>query len=261
VRATGAARLAAGGALTLVPGSTIEAASLGAFAGPTGTLTANAVTMTIGAAALLGGDGVTSFGLVLRPLAPGALPLLLLDTRGAGARFATIPADLLASPDLPGVPAALQRVQVRRPDRVAPVNFGPSSDAAGGPALFDVDAGASPLFLLLDAGSATGRVFAGRVGVHGRGGELNITGTLGGVDGAGAARFADITRTGEGGLLLGGDIIRYRINDCVISSVNCVSPTVIVLLSPAAPVPLVILREDAPRDPDTLVPNAGAEEE
>jgi hypothetical protein len=76
------------------------------------------------------------------------------------------------------------------------------------------------------------------------------------VDGAAAARFADSTRPAASGALT-----RYRLNGCVVSSVNCIVPSQIITI-PQAPPQQVDLRLGNNRitDPEVQVPNVGDED-
>ncbi|MDB5373689.1 MAG: filamentous hemagglutinin N-terminal protein, partial [Belnapia sp.] len=132
-------------------------------------------------------------------------------------------------PDMPGLIAAQQPTQVRgAPGAQSPGAFGsPNQASAAGNVAIDVDAGRSAVFLLVDGGSILGNVIAGRLGVHGAGGTMTLSGALGGSQGAEAARFADITRP-----IPPQDLQRYRVNGCVISSINCVVPPSIQIIPP-----------------------------
>jgi hypothetical protein len=125
----------------------------------------------------------------------------------------------LVQPDIQGRLDAQQATQVRQPGTQAPGSFGFASSASAGVLTLAVDAGSSPVFLLVDGGSASGNIIAGRVGIHGTGGSVSLLGTLAGVPGAAAAGSADITRPIDPTLLS-----NYRINGCVVSSINCVPP-------------------------------------
>lgn len=76
------------------------------------------------------------------------------------------------------------------------------------------------------------------------------------IGGPGAARFGDTTRPAASGTLT-----RYRINNCVISSINCVVPSQ-VLSIPQAPPQRVDLTIGGGRitDPDVQVPNVSEED-
>ncbi|HEY4252323.1 MAG TPA: hypothetical protein VGM87_14015, partial [Roseomonas sp.] len=136
----------------------------------------------------------------------------------------------------------------------------PSSSAPGGPIRFALDAGQSPLFLLIDGGTATGTVnTSGRIGIHGRGGTVDITGVLVDsngqrIDGQAAAQLSDATRPATG-----PEISRFRINDCVVSSFNCVSPAQVIIVPPTTPPPPPLVFGTGGRDPDTVSPNVSEE--
>ncbi|MGX9963215.1 two-partner secretion domain-containing protein [Roseomonas sp. F4] len=127
------------------------------------------------------------------------LPLLLLDSRANG--LSAIPAGL--QPDQPGLTPAQQSTQL--------ASFGPVQAAPGGSAVFDLNAGASPVFLLLDGGSALGTVEAGRLGLLAQGGSAFILGVLGGVGGEAAAQLVSVPASGSS----------YQFNNCVMGSAFC----------------------------------------
>ena len=189
----------------------------------------------------------------------GELPAVVFDTRAGGARPEPL---AVVEPDIPGLPANRQRTQVRMPNAEAPGAFGPASAAPGGPVWINIDAGRSPIFLLIDGGAARGTIVsAGRLGIHGTGGSADLFGQFVDANGAviggpGAARFGDTTRPAASGTLT-----RYRINNCVISSINCVVPSQ-VLSIPQAPPQRVDLNIGGGRitDPDVQVPNVSEED-
>ncbi|MBU8546214.1 MULTISPECIES: two-partner secretion domain-containing protein [Roseomonadaceae] len=127
------------------------------------------------------------------------LPLLLLDSRANG--LAAIPAGL--QPDQPGLAPAQQATQL--------ASFGPVQAAAGGSAVFDLNAGTAPVFLLLDGGSALGTLEAGRLGLLAQGGSAFILGVLGGVGGEAAAQLVSVPASGNS----------YQFNSCVMGSAFC----------------------------------------
>ncbi len=195
--AGGGFALSTGGALTASGGIAGETVTLRAG----GAMTLDGVVLRAGGAVLLaapGGLGVGAPG-SLSPLDPGRLPVLLVDTRRDG--LAAIPAGVSA--DIPGLPAAAQPTQL--------VAFGPASAAAGGGAVLDMAAGGSPVFLLLDGGSALGQVAAGRLGLLGQGGSAFLVGRLGGEGGAAAAPLVVLSSRGAG----------YLFNGCVMGAVLC----------------------------------------
>lgn len=186
------------------------------------------------------------------------LPAVVFDTRAPG-----LPDPLgIVEPDVPGLPARQQATQVRIPGTEAPGDFGPASGAPAGNMVINIDAGRSAIFLLLDGGTATGEIAsAGRLAIHGTGGSAELTGRLTDVsgtpvDGAAAARFADSTRPAASGALT-----RYRLNGCVVSSVNCIVPSQIISI-PQAPPQQVDLRVGNNRitDPEVQVPNVADED-
>jgi hypothetical protein len=121
-----------------------------------------------------------------------------------------------------------------------------------------------PVFLLLDGGAASGTLTAGRLGVHGLAGEartpgrpdlaLDISGELFGIGGTAAAQFGRVSTRDP------RDQALYRVNSCVIDTINCVAPSV------AQPVIIPVtnridIRSDSPRlDPDVLLPNIAEED-
>ena len=102
---------------------------------------------------------------------------------------------------------------------------------------------------------------AGRLAIHGTGGSAELTGQLTDVsgtpvDGAAAARFADSTRPAASGALT-----RYRLNGCVVSSVNCIVPSQIISIPQAPPQQLDLrLGNNRITDPEVQVPNVGDED-
>jgi filamentous hemagglutinin family protein len=203
--------------------------------------------------------GIATPGTITVRPRDGLLPGVVFDTRSAGATPDPI---LIVQPDQPGLPANQQPTQVRMPNIEAPGAFGPASSAGAGPVQIDIDAGRSAIFLLIDGGNATGNIVsAGRLGIHGTGGSAELTGRF--VDangviigGGGAARFGDSTRPAASGTLT-----RYRINGCVISSINCIVPSQILAI-PAAPPQRVDLNIGGGRitDPDVQMPNVAEED-
>ncbi|MEO3475782.1 filamentous hemagglutinin N-terminal domain-containing protein [Roseomonas sp. CAU 1739] len=246
-----------GGTVTL-RGNTITTGTLDIEAG--GTLTLDGGNYIIGRAVEFAGPGgiTTPSVIVVRPR-DGLLPAVLFDTRAAGA----LPDPLtVVQPDIPGLPANQQATQVRIPGTEAPGAFGPASSAPAGTMQINVDAGRSAVFLLLDGGSATGTVVsAGRIAIHGTGGSAELTGQLVDISGSpvggqSAARFADSTRPASTGALT-----RYRINGCVVSSVNCVVPSQVLTIPQAPPQQINIrLGGGAITDPDVQLPNIAEED-
>jgi hypothetical protein len=249
------ARIASGGGLAAT-NLVLAAEEAELVAG--GVATLSGLTATIGRAILVAGPG----GIVMAApgtLRPGGelLPIALFDTRTGG--FQAIPD--VAAPDTPGVLPQQQTTQVLRPDTSGGARtFGVSVDAPAGNVALALDAGLSPVFLLVDAGSVAGDIIAGRLGIHGVGGDARLFGSLGGFPGQAAARFGDVTRFSSLGIVTPSVLSRYRINECVISSLNCVNPNLVILL-PTPPPPLVDLVTDIlARDPDAVLPNVAEEE-
>lgn len=247
----------AGGTVALRDNS-ITTGTLDVDAG--GTLILDGGTYTIGQAVGFSAPGgiSTPAMIVVRPR-DGVLPAVIFDTRAAG----TLPEPLtVVEPDIPGLPNNQQATQVRVPGTEAPGAFGVASSAPAGTMQINIDAGRSAIFLLLDGGTATGTIVsAGRLGIHGTGGSAELTGQLVDVSGspiggASAARFADSTRPASTGALT-----RYRINGCVVSSINCVVPSQ-VLTIPQAPPQRVDIRlwGGAITDPDVQLPNVAEED-
>ena len=180
-------------------------------------LNLDGLTATIGRAIVFSGPGgITSAATTtIDARTAGLLPAVVFDTRRAAH------ADPLGivQPDVSGKLDSQQATQVRRPGQQAPGSFGTASNASAGVLTLAVSAGSSPLFLLLDGGVATGTIVAGRLGIHGTGGSASLLGPLAGVPGSAAAASADITRPIDPTLQS-----NYRINGCVVASVNCVPP-------------------------------------
>ncbi|MBX9748683.1 MAG: hypothetical protein K5Q68_03620, partial [Roseococcus sp.] len=199
------------------------------------------------------------------------LPLVIYDTR-AGIFLTRLP-DLLtsATTDQPSRSFNTQSWQVPQVSATGGqlffgVNDGAPAaptNAAAGAVQININAGSSPVFMLLNGGTAAGFITAARLGVYGLPGStplpdgrtLNLTGTLSGIGGEGAARFGILgSATGSQPSPLALDL--YRFNNCVISSVNCVVPTFLQI--PTIPlVNSVILGLQQPGfdDRDVLLPN------
>ncbi|WP_244407611.1 filamentous hemagglutinin N-terminal domain-containing protein [Roseomonas fluvialis] len=268
--------LQTGGAMSLTDSSLVSGESIRLGAGSitlrrtnftTGTLDVDATgsmvldggLFTIGrAVGFSAPGGIQTLGRITVVPGGGLLPAVVFDTR-------TTPAPnplTIVEPDQPGLPARQQPTQVRVPGTEAPGDFGPASGAPAGTMVLNIDAGRSAIFLLLDGGTATGQIAsAGRLAIHGTGGSAELTGRLtdvsgSPVDGAAAARFADSTRPAASGALT-----RYRLNGCVVSSVNCIVPSQIITI-PQAPPQQVDLRLGNNRitDPEVQVPNVGDED-
>lgn len=195
----------AGGDLLLASGGAMRVG--GPIAGETVTLRAagplalDGAGFQAGRAVLVAAPGGLEAGArsTLEPLDPARLPLLILDVRPTG--LLAIPPGL--APDQPGLPAAAQPTQI--------ADFGPASAAPSAGAAFDLAAGASPVFLLLDGGPAVGSVEAGRLGLLGRGGTAFLVGALGGVGGEAAAGLVSLSSLEPG----------YRFNGCPMGLPSC----------------------------------------
>jgi filamentous hemagglutinin family protein len=210
---------------------------LGGLAGETitlragGTLTLDGATFQAGRAVLLAAPGGLAAGARsrLEALDPARDPALVIDTRRAG--LAALPD--VVQPDLRGRPAEAQPTQLDR--------FGPARGAAAGGAAFDIAAGASPVFLLLDAGPAVGTLDAGRLGVLGEGGTAFILGTLAGTGGEAAAALVTLSASSGS----------YRFNACPMGAAGCGAPPP----DPRPPDPRPDPPPPDPRPPDPPVPD------
>ncbi|MGX9966294.1 beta strand repeat-containing protein [Roseomonas sp. F4] len=280
VTAPGTVRLAAGQSPTLTQALLLDGVTLrgelvemvvGAAGNTDGRLVANASTINAGTAVLFaaGGSIVTS-DVTVAPTDPARLPLVIYDSRRTATALRAIPGAITAdTADRPGLPAIQQSWQVSSADtRGAQRLFGrddgsgPATAAAAGPLTLALDAGESPVFLLLDGGTATGVLTAGRLGVHGITGAervegdntVALSGTLNGLSAGIAAQFGRATAT------LPSDQVRYRFNECVVGSVTCAAPSIIQPF--VLPVQNRIdIRSDRPRlDPDVLLPNIAEED-
>ncbi len=186
---------------------------------------------------------------------------MLYDTRGAGV---TLDPLTVVQPDIPGLPANQQATQVRLPGTEAPGAFGAGLLRRRRP---DGDQhrcrAQRRSSCCSTAARSTGTIVsAGRLGIHGTGGSAELTGQL--VDPLGradrrataAARFADSTRPAGTGALT-----RYRINGCVVSSINCVVPSQVLTIPQAPPQQINIrLGGGAITDPDVQLPNVADED-
>ncbi len=245
-----------------------------------GALTTAGSRFTIGTGLLLAAPGgigqAGEAATTVAPVAAGQLPLVILDTR-RGVALARLPDALTpATTDRPGQSNAGQVWQV-------PGLFGPAarifgvddgvpalpSNAAAGGVFLNMDIGASPLFVLLNGGTASGTLQAGRLGVLGRPGaasgpdgrQVDLLGQLSGLEGIAAARFGILSGPLPGFQPAPGDLSQYRFNNCVISTVNCVAPITFTL--PAVPqVNTLVLTGGMPRldDSDVLLPNIADED-
>ncbi|MGG5823679.1 filamentous hemagglutinin N-terminal domain-containing protein [Falsiroseomonas sp. HW251] len=167
-----------------------------------GEMTLDGVGLRAGSAVLLAAPGGIAAGrqMSLAPMDDTRLPVLMLDTRRANGLTA-IPA--FVQPDLPGAAPASQPTQLGQ--------FGAPTSAAAGTAAFDIAAGASPVFILLDGAPSVGAVEAGRLGVLGQGASAFLVGAIGGVGGEAAAAL----------ILLSGGGDLYRFNNCPMGVGGC----------------------------------------
>jgi filamentous hemagglutinin family protein len=254
-------------------------------AGPAGdgssTIAFSNTSFTVGTALLFAaGNGIGEAGdliSIIRASGTAARPLVIFDTRRSSGALRDLDPSVFtaATRDNPGLEAGAQPWQVaseRLLARPGGRTFGtaiPGGDgspaatsAAAGDVRLNLDAQLNPVFMLIDGGSIRGQLDAGRLGVHGlpTSGRLNgdpvaeLTGALSGFGGTTAARFGLVTATPSSGQAL------YRINDCVISTLNCVATSIVQPLL----IPLVTnfsLRGVQPSlDQDVLVPNVAEED-
>ena len=277
-RAEGTMMLSAAGRLRLEGGS-YDAATLLVTAGRPedqgSTVAVSGTAFTIGTAALFAARGGVDAvnGTTIASRAADRFPLVIFDTRGVASALRSLPDSINADTiDRAGLDPLQQTWQVRShdTDRPGKLLFGrddgpvptPATGAAAGDVRLDLDAGGSPVFLLLDGGTAIGRLDAGRLGVHGQpgaghmpGGQVvDLTGTLRGVPGGIAAQYGRITATQPRNQSL------YRFNSCVIGSINCV----VIPVAQPLPVPLkndiTVRSDDDSLDPDVLLPNISEED-
>jgi filamentous hemagglutinin family protein len=233
----------------------VSTAAYGATDGR-GMLTNDGVAASIGTGILFAAPGgISDLGPTIVTPRGTLLPAVLYDTRTGPDRNPLT----LVQPDTAGLPAARQPTQVRgAPGSQSPGAFGAANlTTAAGRVAMDVDAGSSAVFLLVDGGDIEGNIIAGRLGVHGAGGAMSIFGTLSGFSGAEAARFADITRPIDPGRLQ-----RYRINGCVVGSINCVVPPSIQIIPPRTTdrAPFTI-ENSRINTSDVLIPNIAEEDD
>ncbi|HEV7456812.1 MAG TPA: filamentous hemagglutinin N-terminal domain-containing protein [Roseococcus sp.] len=270
-------RLEAGGGMSVMNG-TLRAERAELVAG--GSLTTAGSGFAIGTGLLLAAPG----GIGQAGEAPTGIsgldtrraPLVILDTRRNIALVRLPDALTPATTDQPGASATNQPWQVAGTlNQAGQLIFGvddgrpatPSSAPAGNIA-FNMNAGGLPVFVLIDGGTATGRLEAGRLGVFGRPGTplatgraFEVLGELGGIGGVGPARLGQLAGDRRG---LGPDpagLSQYRFNDCVISTVNCVAP-VSFTLPPVPQVNTLVLTSPLPSldESDVLLPNVADED-
>jgi len=214
------------------------------------------VTARIGTNMLVQAPGgiTNTVPLVVTPRNGAQFPALIYATRTLPVQSAdAILANVL--PDLPGLTSEQQPTQLRSaPGQQGPNPFfGPAVNAPAGPVMMNIDAGRSPVFLLLDGGIATGTVVAGRVAVHGTGGSADLVGQLSGLVGSEATRASDITRPVEP-----ASLPNYRINSCVVGSINCVVPPRFVPIPPAVRTSVDFIFRPGQINPlDITIPNTG----
>jgi hypothetical protein len=165
---------------------------------------------------------------------------------------------MLVRADNPGLLPAQQPTQVRANGTgFSPGTFGAASSAPAGNLVLSTDAGQSAVFALVDSGSIGGTLVAGRLGIHGTGGSMSLTGTLNESGGSSAARFADITRP-----VASTQQQHYRVNECVIASVSCVVQPTIQLTPPRRPDVVEFgVQRNRLNAADYVVPNVGDTEE
>ncbi|HZF74365.1 MAG TPA: hypothetical protein VE033_00830, partial [Acetobacteraceae bacterium] len=180
-----------------------------------GAVTLDGARLVLGDAGLVAAPGGVQAGApsTLVPRGTAGAPALALETRGQGA-LAALPSFLHA--DVAGVvPTTL-------------ADFGAAAPVASGPVQLRLEAGASPIFLLLGGGQAEGEVAAGRLGVLGAGGGAALTGMLGGEGGLAAARHAQVPA---------GAVPAYAFNFCAIGVPRC-GATVAATPPPVPPPPV-----------------------
>jgi hypothetical protein len=280
-------RLQAGSSLDFL-GSTLTADRGELVSGSTGTALSTAgSTFNIGTGLLLSArGGVGRAGEAetrVLGLSATLLPLTIIDTRRAGGFLSQLPSTtelFSGTVDRPGLASNAQAWQVpgtltSSANKIFGVNDGTSttpSSAEAGNVILNLRAGDSsslanaPVFLLLNGGTATGTLIAGRLGVLGLPGSnllpggraVELFGTLSKVDGVGAARFGALAGNGSGQAPSAASLPLYRFNNCVISTVNCVVPTT-QQLPPLRLNSNIDVRTGAAElnDADVLLPNVG----
>ncbi|MCO6418713.1 hypothetical protein JYK14_21500 [Siccirubricoccus sp. KC 17139] len=246
----GLVTLYSGGAIT-VTGLTLnaEAAAIRAgvpmlfnpgFGAQPQTLMLDGVQASIGSAiAFAGAGGILAGEATIITPGRDVLPAALFDSRvpaPAGSRLALLESGLGAvQPDLPGGVPKNQPTKVRV-NNTLPGAFGPGTPDPAGDIALNLQMVAhtgyglqnqGAAFLLAGSGNISGTVEAGRLGVVGNGGSMTLLGTLNGQTGAGAAQYADITQ-----VVPAAALTRYRINGCVVTSINCVVPPQIQIVPP-----------------------------
>jgi filamentous hemagglutinin family protein len=214
----GTLRLESYGA-TGIARSTLAAETLIVRAGPVGdgvaTILLDGATLQLGASGLLSAGGGIGAGarssLVARD--GSRRPAIAFDTRRSSA---VVSAATGLAPDLPGRTVDQQTSQIRVPGTDLPGSFGAAGASAAGPVALSLAAGQSPVFLLLDGGSASGTLGAGRLGVLGLGGTVALSGSLGSRTDRSAAQLGDVA--GPTGATARES---YRFNSCALASSAC----------------------------------------
>ena len=158
----------------------------------------------------------------LLPIDAGRQPLVIFDTR-SGIFLSRLPDALTTgTTDRPGTEAGQQiwqvpNVNVTNNQLLFGVNDGAPTlptNAAAGAVLVNLNAGTAPVFMLLNGGTGSGTLTAGRLGVYGLPGpvtlpggrSVDLTGSLGGVSGegriqrAGAMPSATVARSTAGSM-------------------------------------------------------------
>ena len=211
-----------------------------------GTMTTEGSSFGVGTGLLLsarGGVGQANEAVTaVSPLRRDRLPLVIYDTR-AGVFLNQLPDRLTTdTTDQPGRAFSAQIWQVSQmPPLPGQLFFGVHDGAASAPTSpsagainINLSAGSSPVFLLLNGGTARGNLTAGRLGVHGQPGSrtlpngrtVDLYGSLGGVGGGTAAHFGHLG-SASGTQATYRTSYPYRFNNCVLSSVNCAVPSLL----------------------------------
>lgn len=153
----------------------------------------------------------------VEPLAPGNRPAVVLSIRSGDEQTDAA----RVRPDTPGLPDLLQFTQVER--FVPPTGAARNTLTLGG-ATFN--APASPLFLVIDGGTVTGRIDVARLGLVTLGGSADLAGCVNGVCGPNAASLGRSTDPSS----------LARLNNCPVSSTNCLDfPTTVAFVTTTPP--------------------------
>jgi hypothetical protein len=164
-------------------------------------------------------------------------PLVIMDTR-SGVFLSRLPTALTpATADSPGRTfddQPWQLVGARKGELLFGLDDGAPAlptNAPAGDIFLNLSAASSPVFLLLNGGTATGNLEAGRLGVFGvpgtelpGGRAVDLTGTLNDFGGVSAARFGSVSAVALGVPPTGVQF--YRFNNCTLTSLNCVTPVI-----------------------------------